>query len=154
MGVSTTITGARCLFKVNGVVQGMFTDVNFGQDYSAEDLYVIGRLPAADIVYTAANTITVSATGYRSFNNGAFVVAAMPTINQMRSFSDISLEIEDVNNKKGIFNVFHVKPLGYGSRASARGVMEMTINFRGLLAGDESQPNGNDDSGAPGLLQS
>jgi hypothetical protein len=153
MGVSTTITGARCLLKIAGEIQGMFTDVSWGQSYSEQELFVLGRYSAADIVYTAANTVTVSATGYRAYNKGAFVVAKLPTIAQLSAYQGITLEIEFAGNDKGIVQVFDVKPIDYSSRASARGVMELSITFKGIISSDETVAQ-NDDSGPVGKLQS
>lgn len=152
MAQSTTITGARCLLKINGEVQGMFTDVSWGQSYSEQELFVLGKFSAQDIVYTASNTVDVSATGYRAYNKGAFIVAALPKIQDLATHQTITLEIEFAGNDKGIIQVFGVRPLGYSSRVSARGVVEMSINFKGLRASDESTPQ-NDDTGSNNPLQ-
>jgi hypothetical protein len=157
MGVSTTITGARCLLKLENpnsketgpVVLGMFTDVSWGQGYSEQELFVLGRYSAADIVYTAANTINVSATGYRAYEKGAFQVAGLPTIQELAAYKGLTLEIEFSGKNNGILKVFDVKPIDYSSRVSARGVVEMTINFKGITATDESDAaTQNDDSSA------
>lgn len=138
MAQSNTITGARCIFKINGNVAGMFTDVSWSQSYAEQDLFVLGKYAAQDIVYTASNTVDVSATGYRAYSKGAFVVAELPKISDLALHNSITLEIEFDKEDKGILYVAGVRPLGYSSRVSARGVVEMSINFKGLYATDES----------------
>jgi hypothetical protein len=145
------ITGARCQLIINGVLQGLFTSVSWSHDYTAEDAYVLGRFSAAEIAYTAQNTITINATGYRVLDKGAFAQAQLPKLQDLLSAQDLTIAIYDRKSDKEILHVDNVRPLGYSSSVNARGVVEMGIVFRGITASDESNQQ-NESSGASELI--
>jgi hypothetical protein len=84
-------------------------------------------------------------------NNGAYVAAALPMLQNLMTHQDISLALYDRQTGKNIFTVVGVRPTGYTSGTAARSVSDFTVNYLGLRAEDESGAQG-EASGASDLL--
>lgn len=152
MGVTQQILhGARAQLIVNGKIVGVFTSCQWGVNYDAVPSYILGRYSAAEITYTGQEAISVTATGFRVVNNGAYVAAGLPQLQDLMTHQDISLAIYDRQTGLQIFTVVGVRPTGYSSGTAARSISDFTVNYLGLRAEDESGAQG-EASGASDLL--
>lgn len=143
--------GARAQLIVNGKIVGVFTSCQWGVNYDAIPSYILGRFSPAEITYTGQEAISVSATGFRVVDNGAYVAAGLPKLQDLMTHEDISLALFDRQTGKQILVVVGVRPIGYSSGSAARSISDFTVNYMGLRAEDESGSQG-ESSGASDLL--
>jgi hypothetical protein len=145
------VNGARAQLIVNGKIVGIFTSCQWGVNYDAIPSYILGRYSPAEITYTGQEAISVTATGFRVVQNGAYVAAALPMLQNLMSHQDISLALYDRQTGLQILTVVGVRPTGYSSGTAARSVSDFTVNYLGLRSEDESGSQG-EASGASDLL--
>ncbi len=151
MGVKAkTVSGARCKLYVNGQIVGIFSSVSYGVTYDASPIYILGRYNAAELVYTGMDVVNVTCTGFRVMDNGPYEAASVPQLQDLLNHEDITLQIIDRQatdpTKANVMTVSGVRPLGFSTSSSARGVNDLTVNFQGMLLEDES--GNQDDVGA------
>jgi hypothetical protein len=147
MGVKAkTMHGSRAQLYINGQIVGVFNNVSYGVNYDANPIFVLGRFSAAEIALTGMEPIGVTATGFRVVDNGPYVVASVPRLQDLLNHEDISLSIWDRQTNKMIMTVVGVRPTGYSSSIAAKAVSDLTVNFMGLSMSDENDPNGQDES--------
>lgn len=134
--------GARAQLIVNGKIVGIFTSCQWGVNYDAIPSFILGRYSAAEITYTGQEAISVTATGFRVVDNGAYIAAGLPKLQDLMTHEDIALSLFDRQTGKQIFTVVGVRPTGYTSGTAARSVSDFTVNYLGLRAEDESGAQG------------
>ena len=145
------VHGARAQLIVNGKIVGVFTSCQWGVNYDAVPNFILGRYSPAEITYTGQEAISVTATGFRVVNNGAYVAAGLPMLQDLMTAQDIALAIYDRQTGLQIFTVVGVRPTGYSSGTAARSISDFTVNYLGLRAEDESGAQG-EAAGASDLL--
>lgn len=133
--------GARAQLIVNGKKVGIFSDVSYGVNYDVQPAFILGRYSAAELTYVGMDVVNVSATGFRVVDNGAYVAAAMPKLQELMAHNEISLEIFDRQTNKSVLSVIGVRPVGWNSGQAARSQSTFSVNFLGRLASDESGVN-------------
>ncbi len=143
MGVrARTLNGARCKLYIDGVLVGVFSNVSYGVTYDVSPIYVLGRFNAAELVYTGMDVVNVTATGFRVMDNGPYATASVPQLQELMNHEDIVLHVHDRQatdaTKANVMTVVGVRPLGFSTSSSARGVNDLTVNFQGTLLHDES----------------
>ena len=148
------ISGSRVILQVNGNAVGLFTTCNWSVNIDTQPNFILGRYSPAEITYTGQDAINLSATGFRVINNGAYVVAGVPKLQELMGAGEISLDIVDRQTGAIILHVDGVKATGYNTAVSARTVSDFTVNFLGRIISDESgaQGEGGGVIAAPDLL--
>lgn len=147
MAPAKTMTGSRAQLLIadptTGVakVVGIFNNVSYGLAYDVQPVYTLGRYGPAESVYTSQEPINVTATGWRAIGAGPHVSAKVPDINDLMNHEYMSLSLFDRQTNQLICKIREVRPTGYSTGVSARGAVEVTINFIGLVIGDESTDN-------------
>ena len=143
MGVQQRIlNGARAILSVGSKTVGVFTNCSWGVTYDLNPAYILGRYSAAELTYTGQEPISVTATGFRVIDNGAYVVAGMPLLQNLMTHEDIVITIVDRQTNKPIVTVTGVRPVGYDSDVASRSISSFTVRFMGLRAQDEGQSDG------------
>ena len=145
------LTGARAQLIINGKIVGLFTSCSYNVTYDANPAFILGRYSAAEITYTAQDVISVDATGFRVIDAGPHAVASVPKLQELLNHEDISLSLIDRKTGKNFMTVVGVRPMGYSSSVTARGVVEVSARFMGLRAEDEAGTQ-NESGGASTLL--
>ncbi len=151
MGVKAkTMTGARAKLYINQQLIGIFSNVSYGVTYDVSPIYILGRFNAAELVYTGMDVVNVTATGFRAMGNGPYEASSVPQLQDLLNHEDISLQVIDRQatdpSKANVMTVTGVRPLGFSTSSSARGVNDLTVNFQGTLLEDES--GNQEDTGA------
>ena len=136
---------------VNGKIVGIFTNCQWGVNYDAVPSFILGRYSPAEITYTGQDAISVTATGFRVIDNGAYVAAALPKLQDLMAHQDITLALFDRQTNKKILSVVGVRPVGYSSSVATRSVSDFSVNYLGLRSEDESGSAG-EAAGASDLL--
>lgn len=138
MGVKAkTMHGARAQLAIDGQIVGIFNNVSYGVSYDANPIYILGRFNAAEIALTGMDPISVSAGGFRVIDGGPYKVASVPKLQELLNHEDITLAIFDRQTGKQILTVVGVRPTGYDTSVSARGLQDLTVKFMGLALSDE-----------------
>ncbi len=145
MGVkSKTMTGARAQLAIDGKIVGIFSSVSTGVSYDANPVYVLGRFAAAEIALTGADVVSLTATGFRVVDSGPYEIASVPKLQDLLNHEDITLALFDRQSGKQIMLVVGVRPIGFDTSTSAKGLSDLTVRFMGLSlsdeAGDQDEP--------------
>lgn len=139
---SKTFHGARAVLSINGKVLGIFMQCSYNLRYDVQPTNTLGRFTPGELVYTAAEPVTVQASGYRVIGNGPHGNASMPKVKDLLDAGDITLSISDRATGQTIFTLIDAKvPSASGSIAN-RQLSDMSIEFIGIRAEDESGPDG------------
>lgn len=152
MSQSVSVHGGRGRLIINGKLRGVFSSVQWSINYDAQPIYTLGKMSAQEIVYTAQEAISCSATGFRIVDNGAYNAADLPRLQDLLNAEDMELSIEDRKTGKRICTILGVRPTGYSTGITARGVMELSVNFLGLVSSDETDKSPQNDAGSTNLL--
>ena len=123
------------------VVVGIFNSINYGLTYDVQPIFILGRYTAIESVYTGAEPVAISASGFRIIDLGPHVSARVPHLQELLNHEYIQLEVEDRQSGKRICILKDCRPTGYSTSLSARNVEEITVNFIGLMVEDESGDN-------------
>lgn len=121
----------------SGII-GIFNSVSYGMTLDVSEVNLLGRFTAAELVYTGAETINVTASGYRAIDNGPHVAGFIPTISKLLIHEYIQLDIIDRQTGKHIATIKQVRPTGYSTGVNARSLEEVTFNYRGIFVEDET----------------
>jgi hypothetical protein len=148
-GGAKVMHGARALVVINKsdacVPVGIFTNVSYNFQYDTTPVYILGRLSPAELVYTASEPVSITASGFRVLAQGPFDLG-MPLLNELLTAADMTFSLYDRQTGEEVMTVTGVKFTGFGSNVSARGLQDMTFNFQGLVLkdhGHENAENGN-----------
>jgi hypothetical protein len=151
MGVKAkTVTGARAKLYINRRLAGIFTSVSYEVNYGVTPIYILGRYNAAELVYTDMDVITMSVSGFRVLGNGPFNIGSVPQLQDLLQHEDIDVQLIDRQEtdptKNLIATILNVRPLGFSSASSSRGVQDLNVRLQGTVFGDEAGTQ--DDVGA------
>jgi hypothetical protein len=154
MTASKTMSGARAKFAIvdpatgEATVMGIFSQVSWGVVYDAQPVFILGRYGPAEIEYTAQEAVQVTATGWRVIKHGPHAEAKVPKLQDLLRHEYITLTIIDRQSNERPMTLHKVRPTGYSTSINARGLEEITVNFMGIVADDESTVNEEDPSAA------
>lgn len=151
---SKTMSGARAILSISNVSNGtetvnkagIFGNCSYGVTYDVAPVYILGRFNAGELVYTGMGTVDVGVSGFRVVDNGPYEIASVPQLQELLNHQDISLTLVDRQSGKQIMNVIHVRPTGFDSAVSAKGLHELNVSFTGITFMDES--GNQEDTGA------
>lgn len=144
--VAQTLTGARAKIYINGKLIGLATDCNWSMKLGMEPVHSLGRYEPQEIVPTSQEAIDVSVNGMRVFNFGphkgfdgtANSAIMVPVLKDLIQYKDIIISIFDrANPKVEIMRVSNARCTGYSSSVSAKGMMNLSMNFVGIRLVDE-----------------
>jgi len=145
-----TMTGSRAVMIVAGVPVGIFETVSYSKNYGTEPIHLLGRFSSAEIVYTSAEVVTLTCGAFRVINQGAHVLPKFPKVQDILAFQSITLAVYDRQTGQNILNVQGCVPNSESGAHNARAASRMTVSYQGILADDESGPQG-EGSGATNL---
>ncbi len=143
MATSKIMHGARAQVILNGKTVGIFTNVSYGMQYDIQPAFILGRFSAAELAYTAAEPIGISASGWRVIDQGPFTASGgtMPKLQDLLTAEDMSFAIYDRQSDKLIMTVVGVRHQGFNTSIAPRALEEMTLSFMGLRLSDETAEN-------------
>lgn len=152
MAQSKIMHGARAQVYVGTKLIGVFTNVSYGSTYDIQPAYILGRFSPAELTYTAAEPISISASGWRVVGAGPYSEegSGMPLLQDLLTASDVTFSIWDRQLNKKIMTVEGVRHAGFNTSIAPRALEEMSLNFVGLRLSDENESN-NESEGATDL---
>lgn len=150
MGVSQTLTGARCKLYIDGIPVGTFASVSYGVDYDVQDVFTMGKYNAQEIVYTGMNTVNVSVQGFRVLDFGPYKDISVPKLGDLLLHNDITLQLTDRRSvgtpSENVLTVFNVRPVNWNSDHQSRSLSTLNVTFRGITISDESDTQAQQDT--------
>ena len=137
------VSGARC--KVGFIdpnnnksqIIGIYNTVQYSVRYDVTPAWILGRYSAAGLEYTAAEPVSISATGYRIVDHGPYAVGQLPKLQDLINGGELVFVIYDRVTNKEIAKISHVKAVGFDTTISAKQLEEMTLQYIGILHQDE-----------------
>lgn len=161
---SSVLTGARAIVYVGKTPVGIFANCTWSVRQDKVPAFILGRYNPAEIVPTSQEPVTMNLTGYRVIGSGPYAIktgnqaggGTMATaLANLLNETDFSVSIVDRRSAAGappIFTVMGCRVTGWSSGVAARGVSDIRLDIVGLMAFDESDPNGKyaDDTGGQG----
>lgn len=145
MAQSETMHGGRARLILGNQIIGIFTDVSYGVVYDNQPIYVLGAFGPVEIVLTGQEAVSINATGWRVVGTGPHSEkgGAVPKLQDLLTHEDTFIEIFDrKNSSKAIMTVKGVRPTGYSTSISSRGVQQIQVSMIGLTVEDESGEQG------------
>lgn len=143
------MSGARAILgkfdpKTQTVVAvGIFNNVSYGNTYDAQPVYLLGRYSPDRIEYTAAEPVTITASGWRVYGYGPHKIG-MPLLQDLNEAQDLQMAIFDRQEDAGakpLARFTNVKCTSFSTTISARNLEEMTMTFVGIRVDDEGSEN-------------
>lgn len=144
MSIPKTFHGGRAVIKIKGLTVGMFSSFGYGLSYDLTPINILGRMSAAELVYTGQEPVRCNATGWRSIGNGPHTGPAVPHLQDLLIHESVDIEVYDRQAAAGsrpMAIIRDVRPESYQSTISVKSPTEVTISFIGLLVDDESGSN-------------
>ena len=138
MSKALSMHGARAKVIVDGQVVGIFNSCSYGVAYDANPVYILGKFNPAEIALTGQEPISVQCGGFRVIDNGPYVIASVPKLQDLLNHEDITLSLVDRQSGKTVMTVVGVRPTGYSTDVAARGLQSLNVSFQGTAMGDES----------------
>ena len=136
------VSGARCKvgFMNGDTVQyiGIYNTVQFSVRYDVTPAWILGRYSAATLEYTAAEVVTITATGYRIVDNGPHVAGQMPKLQDLLNGPTVVFSVLDRQTNKEIARIHPVLPAGFDTTITAKQLEEMTLTYVGIYHDDET----------------
>lgn len=147
MAPPRTMHGARAQIIIadpnsnSAGIVGIFNSFSYGLAYDVQDVFLLGRLSADELVYTAQETVNCTASGFRVVGAGPHKTAKVPELQQLLSHEYLQIAVYDRQTNQLICRITNVRPTGYSTTINARQIEEISVSFRGLLVGDEDFSN-------------
>lgn len=151
--VPRVMSGARArvsIFDPNtgfNKIVGIFNSISYGVTYDVLPAFILGRYSAAELDYTGAEPVNVTAGGWRAFGLGPHQSTALPKLSDLLNHQYITLTIYDRQNNgagannKPLATIKNCRPTGFATAITARQLEELTVTFLGLLVDDEDTEN-------------
>jgi len=141
-----TFHGARAILQINGKLVGIFSSFSYGVQYDVADVYTLGRVSAQETVFTAAETVQCTGSGFRIVGAGPHTnkSAQLPYIQELLAHEYIDISIfdrQDATLSKPIATIKDCRPTGYSTTINARQLQEISVSFKGIMVNDESGEN-------------
>jgi hypothetical protein len=124
-------------------VVGVFTNVSYGLAYDVQPAFVLGRFSPAELTYTAAEPIGITASGWRVIDHGPFTEDGgnMPKLQDLLTAEDMTFALYDRQTDKVVMTVTGVRHAGFNTSVAPKSLEELSYNFVGLRLSDESGNN-------------
>jgi hypothetical protein len=138
---SKIMHGARVKVQINTKDVGIFTNCSYGSTYDVQPAYILGRFSPAELTYTAAEPIGITASGWRVLDQGPYDSSKMPLLQDLLTAEDMVFSLYDRQSLRLIMVVTGVKHTGFNTSVAPRALEEMSLNFVGLRLSDENNKN-------------
>jgi hypothetical protein len=147
MAPPKTVHGARCQVIIadpntgTAEVVGLFNSISYNMTYDVQEVFLLGRVSADELVTTAQETVNISCSGFRVVGKGPHTGGHLTALQDVLTAEYLQLAVYDRQTNQLIAKITSVRPTGFSTGISARQLEEMTLSFKGLLVSDESVEN-------------
>jgi hypothetical protein len=152
MAAPKVMSGARAKMGVynpntqSTEIIGIFSNISYGVTYDVQPAFILGRYSAAEIDYTAADVVQITASGWRVLGHGWHKGGRLPSLQELLLHEYIELVVIDRQSEAlglepRVATIRNVRPTSGSGGFAARQLSESTHTFVGLLVDDESTTN-------------
>lgn len=131
------MTGAKAIFRLQGVQVAFASSVNWNETIQLEEVNVLDQIIISELAEVGYR-VDMSCHNFRVANQSVKQLGFMPKISQILTQGELTAEIIDRATNAVILLMEGVKLESRQTSVDARGLMVETWNFRGRKASDES----------------
>jgi hypothetical protein len=137
MAKSKTMHGSRAQLLINGDIVGIYNSAQVRVRYDVNPVSIMGRFSVAELVITGMDPVSVNCSGFRVVDNGPYKAGALPKLQDLLQYEDISISIYDRQTDKLIMTVVGAVPTGFDESMAARSLADLNLEYLGLRFFDE-----------------
>lgn len=135
--MSVTSSGARVVFRVNGVKVAFANALNYTVAHSHQPVDVLDQIEPAEYAETGY-TVNFTATLFRVPNQSVRSLGLMPKLQDILTQAELTAELVDGVTGASLFVVERVKATQEDMNVDARSLAQSTISFVGIKLFDEA----------------
>lgn len=139
---NSVLHGSRAILAIDGAPCGLFTSADYGVNYDAQAIPILGRFGPAEIVITGQEAINVNLRGWRVMDHGPYADGKMLKLQDLLNAVDVTVSLLDRVTGKPIMTVTGCRVTSFSTSTSARAPQELSISLIGLKFTDESGDQG------------
>jgi len=134
-----TMVGGRAKCYINGELVGIFESCNTTRTYGTEAIHTLGKYGPQEIVYTSAEQVNVSCSGFRVVDASVHSLkgGSVPTVGQLLTFEAFDIVVIDRQSGKTVRVISGCVPTNDGDNFNSKATSKITVNYVGLLTHDE-----------------
>lgn len=136
--MSQVMTGARAIFRLNGVQVAYASSVTFNENIQLEEVNVLDRIEVLEYAEVGYR-VDLSCQSFRVANESVKQLGIMPKLGQILTQGVLTAEVVDRVSGAVILLMEGVKLESRQTSVDARGVMTESWNFKGIKSSDESE---------------
>ena len=135
--MATVMTGAKAIFRINGVQIAYASNVNYNENIQLEEVNVLDQIETlehAEVGYR----VDMSCTTFRVQNASVKQLVIMPRLEDILTSGELTAEIIDRQTNSVLLLMEGVKLETRQTTVDARGLMTETWSFKGRKSSDEA----------------
>lgn len=135
--MSTVMTGAKAIFRINGVQIAYASNVSYNENIQLEEVNVLDKIETlehAEVGYR----VDMSCTTFRVQNQSVKQLGIMPRLEDILTSGELTAEIIDRATNSVLLLMEGVKLESRATNVDARGLMTETWSFKGRKSSDEA----------------
>lgn len=137
--MSQASTGARVVFRVDGVKVAFANAVNYTVAHAHQPVDVLDQLEPAEYAETGY-TVNFTATMFRVSNQSAMSIGLRPKLQDILTQPELTAELIDRITGATLFLIERVKCTQEDFNVDARALGQLTLSFVGIKMSDEAGP--------------
>jgi len=135
--MSQVMTGAKAIFRLNGVQVAYASSVTFNENIQLEEVNVLDKLEVLEYAEVGYR-VDLSCQSFRVANESVKQLGIMPRLGQILTQGVLTAEVVDRVSGAVILLMEGVKLESRQTSVDARGVMSESWNFKGIKSSDEA----------------
>jgi predicted RNA binding protein with dsRBD fold (UPF0201 family) len=135
--MSQVMTGAKAIFRLNGVQVAYASSVTFNENIQLEEVNVLDRIEVLEYAEVGYR-VDLSCQSFRVANESVKQLGIMPRLGQILTQGVLTAEVIDRVSGAVILLMEGVKLESRQTSVDARGVMSESWNFKGIKSSDEA----------------
>ncbi len=120
---------------------GIFNSVTSGISHDLQAVYILGKYNPAELTYTSQDPIAVTLSGFRVVNNGPFVIASAPHLQDLLNSLDFQLVLVDRQTGASLMNVTGCKVSRWSTTHAVKALADLSVDVLGISLEDEAGPS-------------
>ena len=135
--MSTVMTGAKAIFRINGVQVAYASNCSFNENIQLEPVNVLDRLDVSEFA-EVGYTVDLSCQTFRVAEQSVKQLGIMSKLNQILTQGELTAEVIDRTTNAVILLMEGVKLESRQTTIDARGIGTETWGFKGRRSSDEA----------------
>lgn len=142
-----TMTGARALVSIYNGNTGLTIDVgiwnsfSYSLSYDVSPVFLLGRYSPDELVTTAQEPVSITASGWRVLNHDAYSDGAVTDLKSLLTQEYVVLTVLDRQTSLPVAVIHGCLPTGFSAGFTSRQLSEQTCSYLGLLMDSETTLN-------------